>query len=683
MIEKLIKKMTLKEKIGQLVQFGKLKEEQLKLLKNGEIGSFLNVYSPKKINELQNNIMNSKNPIPLLIGDDVIHGYKTIFPIPLALSCSWNLELIEKTCEITAREAAADGINMIFAPMVDISYDPRWGRVAEGNGEDPYLGTEITKVRVRGLQKNNWDDLPHVTACVKHYVGYGAVEGGRDYNSVDVSERKLREIYLKPFIGAIEENVGSLMVSFNEFNGIPPSANTYLTKKILREELNFNGVVVSDWESIKETILHGVSKDEKEAALKALLSTVDIDMNSAVYLNNLENIIKENPELENLIDDAVLRILKLKEKLNLFEKHIIPENNAKEFRKPEYVNIARKAALESIVLLKNENNILPLKGINKIALIGPLANDNHSPLGCWSCKGEESNVVTVLSAFQNNTEYEIMYEKGCDIFKYNEEEANKALNIASKSDVVVAVLGETKEMSGENNNRSNIELPVAQKRLLKKLKKVNPNIVLVLLNGRPLTLEWEDRNIPAIVEAWHLGDESGNAIVDILTGKYNPSGKLTMTFPRKIGQIPIYYNHKNTGRPYVRNYLDTKNTPLYPFGYGLSYTNFEYSNFQVEKQEDIIKLKVDITNTGKVLGEEICQIYFRDVYARVSRPVKELIRFKKINLNPGETKTISFEIHISELYYLDENLNLTIDNGSIEFFAGTNSQKLLKQSIEI
>ncbi len=687
-LENLIGSMSIKEKIGQLVQFGKLKEEQDNLVKNGEIGSFLNICGAEKINLLQQKIMQSKNPIPLIIGDDVIHGYKTIFPIPLALSCSWNMQLIEKTCEISSYEAASEGITMIFAPMVDIARDPRWGRIAEGAGEDPFLGSEIAKARVRGIQKNAHPKLPKVSACVKHFISYGAAEGGRDYNTTDMSERTMREVYLPPFISAIKEGAGSLMVAFNDFNGTPVSVNSFLINQLLRQELGFEGVIVSDWESIEECINHGVAADRKDAALKAFSAGVDIDMNSGVYLENLESIVAQMPDLERKLDRAVLRVLTLKQKLGLFESFTTdPSICLEELRKNEYVQTARQAAVESIVLLKN-NGILPLdQKPKKIAVIGPLADDTRTPLGCWPCKGDPENVVSFIKAFQNNHEYDILFEKGCEITSEDHASCVRAQNIARQSDLVIAIMGESSDMSGENHNRSSIELPQSQKELLKKIYECNRNIILVIMSGRPIALEWENEHMAAVLQAWHLGDESGNAISEIITGMATPSAKLTVTVPRSTGQIPMYYNHKNTGRPSFRHYTDVADSELYPFGFGLSYTTFEYSNLQTDKKVlkdgESVTLTVDIKNTGKLQAYEICQIYMHDPLSEFSRPVKQLIAFKKLLILPGKTQTVSFIFPPETFAVLNSQYSAVIERGLIELFAGRNSRDLIKTIIEL
>ncbi|MBE3555182.1 MAG: glycoside hydrolase family 3 C-terminal domain-containing protein [Thermicanus sp.] len=564
-----IRHLSLEEKIGQLVQYGRIKERERELISEGKLGSLLNVSGAGTMNELQSLILQSKPAIPLMIGDDVIHGYKTIFPIPLAESCSWDLALMEETAAIAAREAATEGIHIVFAPMVDISRDPRWGRVAEGAGEDPYLGSEIAKARVRGFQRNDWEGRPWVTACPKHFLGYGAAEGGRDYNTVDLSERSIRETYLPPFQAAIEEGAGSLMCSFNDLNGLPSSANSFLLRKIAGEELGFKGVLISDWESIEELIFHGVAENKEEAALKAIYAGVDLDMHSGCYQENLQKLVEEGKVPEDLIDEAVLRVLRLKKRLGLFDHPFTDPGLAQKIiRSPEHIATARIAARKSIVLLKNEENLLPIsKSVKSLAVIGPLADDRENPLGCWSCKGSPEHVVTVMEGLRETfTETEIFFEKGSDILAEIPEGIERAKRIAQKSEVVVMVLGESREMSGENHNRAFLDIPEAQRRLLQEVYRVNQRIILVLMNGRPLILTWEDRHIPAILEAWHLGDETGHAIADVLSGDYNPSGKLTISFPRSVGQIPIYYNHKRTGRPFFQKYQDEEETPLYPFG---------------------------------------------------------------------------------------------------------------------
>lgn len=687
----ILEKMTLEDRIGQLVQYGRLKEKEKEMVKKGQIGSFLNVYGAEKINELQDTIMKSNCKVPLLIGDDVIHGYRTIFPIPLAESCSWDLKLMEDTSAASAREASTEGINVVFAPMVDITRDPRWGRTAEGAGEDPYLGSLAAKARVRGIQRNDWCDRPYVTACPKHFLGYGAAEGGRDYGEADISERAIMETYLPPFKAALSEGAGTLMCSFNDLNGIPSTGNRHLMHDILRKKLKFDGVLISDWESIKELIFHGLAEDKKEAALKAINADVDIDMHSGSYEENLLQLVKCGKVKKSQIDSAVIRILKLKLKLGLFEKHYIDPSLSKNvIRCSEHIKLAKDAARKSVVLLKNEGGILPLnKDIDSIAVIGPLSDDRADLLGCWAVKGNSDNVDTVLDAVKRKVKKDcnIIFSKGSGILEPIECGVKDAVSAAKKSKVVLMVLGESADMSGENHNRAHLGIPEPQEKLLYEVLKVNKKVVLVLMNGRPLTLTWEDENVPAIVEAWHLGDESGNAVSDIIFGDYNPSGKLTMSFPRSVGQIPIYYNHKSIGRPSFKRYIDEQDSPLYPFGYGLSYTKFKYDNLKFSskkmKIDESITVKADITNTGDFDGEEIAEFYIRDITASVTRPVRELKGFKKIYLKSKETKTVEFKITKEQLSFLDENYKPIIEPGVFKLWISPCSTGGLEGNFEV
>jgi len=689
-VQKLLSTMSLKDKIGQLVQFGKLEQREIELIKNGKVGSLLNVYGAERVNEIQKIAMESGASIPLLIGDDVIHGYKTIFPIPLGESCSWDLQLIEETSAIQAREASTEGINVIFAPMVDIARDPRWGRVAEGAGEDVYLGSKIAAARVKGIQRNDWSDRPKIVACPKHFIGYSAAEGGRDYNSVDISERSLRETYLPPFKAAIDAGAGTIMCAFNDLNGVPASANKFLLTTLLRDELKFEGVVISDWESIEELIYHGLAKNKRDAAIKAMNAGVDIDMNSSSYNDHLMELVQAGDFSVDLIDEVVTRILKLKIKLGLFDNAITDIKLCNEIiRCEEHVKKAREAARKSIVLLKN-NNILPLnKNIKSIAVIGPLADDKSNPLGCWSFKGKPENVITVLRGISNKVSNitEIYHTRGSGILESEESEIQKAVEIARKSEVAIMVLGESSDMSGENHNRSSIGIPECQRKLIGEVLKTGTPMVLVLMNGRPITLVSENDTVTAILETWQLGDESGNAIADVLFGDYNPSGKLVMSFPRNVGQVPIYYNYKSTGRPNFKKYLDVDETPLYPFGYGLSYTNFSYKNMVLEKhkitQDESLRVTIEIENCGLVEGEEIVQLYIRDLVASITRPVKELKGFQKIFLKPGECRTIEFILKHEELGFYDENFNFIVETGEFEIWIGTSSVEGLKSGFEV
>ncbi|EOD01204.1 beta-glucosidase BglX [Caldisalinibacter kiritimatiensis] len=692
-IETLLNEMTLEEKIGQMTQFGRCKEKEIQLIREGRIGSLLNVSGAEKINEFQRiAVEESRIGIPLLIGDDVIHGYKTIFPIPLAEACSWDPELVQSTAEVAAKEAITEGIRWIFAPMVDICRDPRWGRIAEGSGEDTYLGSRLAEARIIGFQSLDESKYPRTAACPKHFAAYGWAEGGRDYNTTDLSERVLRETILPPFKSAIEAGASTIMSAFNDLNGIPASGNYYLLTQILKKDWQFNGFVVSDWKSVEELIPHGFANDGKDAAEKGLKAGVDMDMHSGVYIENLKNIINENPELLKLINESVRRILRVKYWLGLFDNPYVDESMSKEvFLSNVHISKAREAARKSIVLLKNKDNILPLdKNIKRVTVIGPLADDKVNPLGCWACKGNPKTVVTVLDAIKSSLSLntKITFVKGCEINKEIPNGVKEAIKASQNSDIIIAVLGESAAMSGENHNRAYLGLPKPQQDLIHAIKaNTTTPIVTILMNGRPLVIPWLAENVEAIVEAWHLGIQSGNAICDVLFGNYNPSGKLPVTFPRAEGQIPIYYNHKNTGRPNFKKYIDIEETPLYPFGYGLSYNIYKYSNLKLSKKiikpNESLKVWVDVTNTGNMPGEEIVQLYIRDLVSNYTRPIKELKGFTKVSFQPGETKTIQFTLTAKELSILDKNYNLAVEPGEFYVWVGPNSQEGLKQNFFI
>lgn len=688
-VEELLSKMSLKEKIGQLVQYGRYEKAENEMVEKGEIGSFLNLSGADKINDVQDIILKSKNKVPVLIGDDVIHGYKTTFPIPLAESCSWDLELIEETAAISAREASTEGVNCIFAPMVDIARDPRWGRVAEGAGEDTYLGSLIAKARVKGIQRNDWDDRPYISACPKHFLGYGAAIGGRDYSEADISERAIRETYLPPFKAAIDEGAGTIMCSFNDLNGVPSSGNKFLFQKLLREELGFEGAVISDWESIEELVYHGLAKDKREASIKAIEAGVDIDMHSGSYKENLLKLVKEDKVSEELINRAVRRILRVKIALNLFETPCTDNRLSQNIiRAKEHIDKALEAARKSIVLLKNDN-ILPLKkNLKSIAVIGPHVLNPWSYLGCWAGKCDTEKVVTIIDGIRSKIgeEAEIHYAKGSEIFEPIENGVAEAVKAAEKAEVVILAVGDG-DQSGENRNRVNIDIPKVQRDFIKEIIKLGKPVVMILINGRPQALEWENEHIPAIVEAWNGGEQAGNAIADVLFGDFNPSGKLTITFPRSVGQIPIYYNHKNTGRPNFKRYLDSEDSPLYPFGYGLSYTNFEYKNISISSEKirkgETLKVSAEIVNIGNYTGEEVVQLYIRDITASITRPIKELRGFKKIKLKPLESMMIEFELTEKDLGFLDGNFNFIIEAGEFKVWIGPNSGEGLEKSFEV
>lgn len=716
-VEDLLLKMTLEEKIGQMNQYngfwnvtgpspkeGNAKEKYDHLAK-GWVGSMLNVRGAKEVRAVQEVAVNqSRLGIPLIIGFDLIHGYKTISPIPLAEAASWDLEAIESSARLGAKEASAAGINWTFAPMVDVSRDARWGRVMEGAGEDPFLGSRIAEARVHGFQGTNLTDNNTVAACAKHFAAYGFVESGRDYNTVDIGENTLHNIVLPPFKAAVDAGVKTFMNSFNELNGIPATADENLQRNILKGEWGFDGFVVSDWGSIKEMMDHGYAKNSNHAGELALNGGSDMDMESYIYLNHITSLLKEGKVQSTQIDDAVRRILKVKFELGLFDDPYLycDEEREKKITGSEEIRTGvLDIAKKSIVLLKNENNILPIQkeGL-KIALIGPLSDDKNSPLGNWRIAAENNSAVSVLEGMEKYSGNTIVHAQGVRLVNaipaFHEEVVinttdkcgfKAAKKAAKKADVVVMVLGEYGFQSGEGRSRTRLDLPGFQQELLEEIAKINSNIVLVLMNGRPLVLNWADENVPAIIEAWHLGTESGNAIAQVLYGDYNPSGKLPMSFPRSVAQMPLYYNYKNTGRPgadgadagsvFWSHYGDEKNSPLYPFGYGLSYTSFEYSEIELNSNKltinSEITVSVKVKNTGKVKGKEVVQMYIKDHFASTTRPVKELKGFKLIELGPGESRTISFTINADLLKFYSARKKWESEPGKFSVFIGSDS----------
>lgn len=708
-IDNLIAKMTLDEKIGQLNQlsYGKgwgpevevqIPDEYKALVREGKVGSFLNAIGAEYTYELQKVAVNeSRMKIPLLFGLDVIHGFRTTFPVPLAEASTWQPELVELSAHYQALEAASAGIHWTFSPMVDVARDPRWGRIVEGSGEDPYLGSLMAAARVKGYQGNFSGD--NIIACAKHFAGYGGAEGGRDYNTVDISERTFREVYLKPFKSAVDAGVKTLMASFNEVNGIPSSGNRNLLTDILRNEWGFNGFVVSDWNSVGELVNHGFAVDLKDAGSISINAGLDMDMESRSYINNLAELVKEKKVSEEVIDESVRRILRVKFLLGLFDdpyKYCDKEREQKNIMTQEAQNAALEEAKRSIVLLKNDGSLLPLKkDIKKIAVIGPLAESTKDPLGPWATVGNPDDVITVVEGLKKivSSQTKILYSKGCEVDSNSTDGFQDAIKTAEESDVVILCLGESREMSGEASCRSSLDLPGVQEKLVEEIYKTGKPVVVVLMNGRPLSVQWLNDNVPAIVEAWFLGIKSGDAIAQVLFGDYNPSGKLPVTFPRTVGQVPIYYNHKNTGRPgdkenyYTSQYLDLPLTPLYPFGYGLSYTSFKYDNLKLDKdtinKNESLTASINITNTGKVEGEEVVQLYIRDLVGSVTRPVKELKGFRKIKLSPGETQTVSFSVTPDMLTFLDINLKPVIEPGKFNVMIGGNSVDLNSISFEV
>lgn len=713
-VDALLKRMTLEEKIGQLNQYTgdnaatgpvTINPNKQSEIKAGLIGSMLNVLGTQHTRQYQELAMQSRLKIPLLFGQDVIHGYKTTFPLPLAEAASWDLDAMELSARIAATEASASGIHWTFAPMVDISRDPRWGRVMEGAGEDTYLGSKIAYARVKGFQ-GKLGDVNSVMACVKHFAAYGAAVGGRDYNSVDMSERMLWETYLPPFKAALDAGAATFMNSFNDLNGIPATGNKYLQRDILKGKWNFKGFVVSDWGSIGEMINHGYVKDSKEAALAAITAGSDMDMESNAYRYNLAQLVKEKKVPIALIDDAVKRILRKKFELGLFEdpyKYSNPEREQAALNNLEHRKAAREIAAKSIVLLKNEKSVLPIsKQTKTIAFIGPLVKERKQNMGFWSVELPEvdydKHVISQWEGLQNkvgNTA-KLLYAKGCEIEGDNKDGFAEAIAVANQADVVILSIGERRDMSGEAKSRSNLRLPGVQEELIKAIQATGKPVVVLINAGRPLIFNWTADNVPAILYTWWLGSEAGNAIADVLFGDYNPSGKLPMSFPREEGQIPIYYNHFNTGRPaknenetnYVSAYTDLKNSPKFPFGYGLSYTSFEYSNLKLSKNKikstEKITISLNVTNSGKVAGEEVVQLYLRDKVGSVLRPIIELKDFQKIKLNAGETKTVQFTIDKEKSSFYNANLQWITEPGDFDIMIGSSSADIrLKDSFEL
>lgn len=713
-VDSVLNLMTLEEKIGQMNQYNGFWEvtgpapqngqaaKKYEHLKKGLVGSMLNVKGVKDVKALQKiAVEETRLGIPVLFGFDVIHGYKTVSPVPLAEAASWDLEAMRRSAEIAAAEAAASGLNWTFAPMVDVSRDARWGRVMEGAGEDPYLNSRIAVARVKGFQ-GNLDEFS-IAACVKHFAGYSFAEAGRDYNTVDISDNTLHNIVLPPFKAAAQAGALTFMNSFNELEGIPATANSYLQRDILKGDWAFDGFVVSDWGSMGEMVAHGYAKDLKHAAELAVNAGSDMDMESYGYVENLIALVREGKVSEDKINDAARRILKVKFELGLFDdpyKYCNEEREKQTVGKKEFHDGVLDMAKKSIVLLKNDKNLLPLKKQGqKIAVIGALANDKTSPLGNWRIAADDNTAVTLLEGLANYGGNQITYAKGADVAtgvtvmgletKINTTDKSgfaEAINTAKSADVVIMVLGEHGMQTGEGRSRSDITLPGVQQELLEAVYKVNPNIVLVLQNGRPLAISWAAANIPAIVEGWHLGTQSGHALAQVLYGDYNPSGKLPMTFPRNVGQVPIYYNHKNTGRPgdgqpsesvFWSHYTDVENSPLYPFGHGLSYSTFEYSNLKLSSANlakgGSITASVDVKNTSNVDGKEVVQLYIRDLVASVTRPVKELKGFELTEIKAGQTKTVQFTIDEKTVEFYTANKKWEAEPGDFKVFVGGSS----------
>ena len=725
-IDNLMGKMTLQEKIGQLnlpvsgeIVTGQAKSSDVAgKIRKGQVGGLFNVKGVENIREVQKiAVEQSRLKIPLLFGMDVIHGYETVFPIPLGLAATWNMKAIEESARIAAVEASADGICWTFSPMVDISRDPRWGRVAEGSGEDPYLGGQIAKAMVNGYQGKGEQAYrlnSNIMACVKHYALYGASEAGRDYNTVDMSRIRMFNEYMYPYKAAIDAGAGSVMASFNEVDGVPATANKWLLTDVLRQQWNFDGFVVTDYTGISEMVDHGIG-DLPDVSVRALKAGIDMDMVSEGF-QTLSNSLKEGKIFQEEIDRACQRILQAKYKLGLFDnpyKYCEIGRPEKDIFTLEHRKIARQIAAESFVLLRNKDNVLPLKKQGTIAVIGPLANSRSNMLGTWSVAADLDKPMTLIEGIQSvaGKKVHVVYAKGSHLMndvlsennatlfgrslgreqeiRTNEQMLAEALTVAESADVIVAALGEASEMSGESSSRTDIGIPDVQVTLLQKLLQTGKPVVLVLFSGRPLTLRWENEHVPAILNVWFGGTEAASAIADVLFGDVNPSGKLPMTYPQNVGQIPLYYNHKNTGRPlspgkwfekFRSNYLDVSNEPLYPFGYGLSYTSFEYgdiklSSSSIDTHGELI-VSVDVTNTGNIDGAEVVQLYLRDVMGSVTRPVKELKGFEKVFLKAGESRTVYFKITVELLKFYNYDLKYVFEPGEFEIMIGGNSKDL-------
>lgn len=696
-VDSVMKLMTLEQKVGQMclltsnwdVTGPTMRDNYAEYIKTGQVGNIFNAHTTNYTRELQRiAVEETERKIPLLFGYDVIHGHKTIFPISLGESCSWDTVAIRKAAHISAVEAATSGIHWTYAPMVDIVRDPRWGRVSESAGEDPFLGSCIAAVRVKGYQGDDLASKYSVLACVKHFAAYGAAQAGRDYHTVDISDRELRDIYLPPFHAAIEAGCGSIMTSFNELDGVPATASEYLFKNILRDEWGFEGFAVTDYTAINELVPHGVAADREQAALLAIDAGIDMDMESMAYGDYLVKLVKEGKVKESQIDTAVRRILAMKVRLGLFDdpyRYSDPEAEKKMIYAPENLEAARDMARKSFVLLKNEKQTLPLQKRGRIAVIGELATSKRDLIGSWQAAGDASRSTTILDALkaEAGSEAEIVYAEGAKVDGTDRSGFPAAVALARSADAVIYVMGERWDLSGEAASRSNLNVPGVQTDLLEELAVLPVPVTVVLMNGRPLTLERENKLANAILDVWYPGTMGGEAVADVLFGKYNPSGKLTMTFPRNVGQVPIYYNMKNTGRPiqgdekYTSRYLDVPNTPLYPFGFGLSYTTFSYAapivSASTLTDSAPLTVSVTVTNTGNYDGEEVVQLYVQDLVGSVTRPVKELKGFRKIFLKAGESKDVKFTLTSADLAFTRKNNTWGTEAGNYKVYVGTNS----------
>ncbi|MBP1656635.1 MAG: beta-glucosidase [Bacteroidetes bacterium] len=710
-VDSILARLTLEQKVGQLAQYsggwtdsmtgpGQRRPDLIDRIRAGTVGSIFNATGAQLIRQLQEiAVTQSPTKIPLLIGLDVIHGFRTTFPVPLAEASSWDPDAVYRSARVAATEAAASGIHWTFAPMVDIARDPRWGRIVEGSGEDPYLGAAMASARVRGFQTADLASPFTIMACPKHFAAYGGAEGGRDYNTVDITERTLREVYLPPFKAAVDAGAGTTMCSFNEIGGIPSTANRQLLTDILRTEWGFRGFVVSDWGSIGELQQHGIAGTLADAARLSITAGTDMDMESDAYWRHLADLVKAGTVPESVIDEAVRRVLRVKYRLGLFDnpyRWTDADIEKAMLLHPDHLAIARDMARKSIVLLKNENQLLPLrKDLPLLAVIGPLAADNDSPLGPWAAHGRADEVVTLLDGITEAVARttRVGYARGCSIDTSGTEGFAAALGLARRADAVILALGEGRDMSGEASCRSSLDLPGSQQALLEAVVQTGKPVVLVLMNGRPLSIAWAAGHVPAIVEGWYLGTQTGNALADVIFGDYNPSGRLPVSVPRTVGQVPVYYNHKNTGRPgdtannYTSKYLDLPLTPLYPFGFGLSYTTFAYDDLRLSaatiSTTDSVHVTVRVRNAGKRAGEEVVQLYIRDDVASVTRPVMELKGFRKIPLTPGQSREVDFVITPDHLAFYDQTMQYRVEPGTFTIMVGPHSAQVQSRILTV
>jgi beta-glucosidase len=692
-VDDLLSRMTLEEKVGQLVQFSGYSDSIAARIRAGQVGSLLNLVGAENTNRVQRiAVEESRLGIPLLFGLDVIHGYRTIFPIPLATASSWDPELVTAIETIAAREARASGVHWTFAPMVDIARDPRWGRIIEGAGEDPYVGSVMAAARVRGFQGEDVASPEHVLACLKHYVAYGAPAGGRDYNSVDMSERLLREVYLPPFAAGVAAGAATIMSAFNLLNGVPTTANPFTLNGVLRGELGFGGFIVSDWESVEELIMHGYAADGRDAARLALTATVDMDMASGIYLQYLPDLVRDGVIPETLLDESVRRVLRAKFTLGLFDNpYVDPAREGAVILGDDHVAAARDAAGKSMVLLKNDGGLLPLAdGLTSIAVIGPLADNRRDLLGAWAARGQPADAVTVLAGIRSRApNAAITYAAGSSVTGMERDGFAEAVQAARAADLAIVVVGEHGDDTGEAASRTSLDLPGVQQELVEAVFETGTPVVAVVMSGRPLAIAWLAEHVPAILQAWHPGMQGGNAVADVLWGDVNPSGKLTVSFPRSVGQIPVYYSHDNTGRPptdfkFTSKYLDAPNTPLYPFGFGLSYTTFAYGDLALSADtippDGSLTVRASVRNTGARAGAEVVQLYIRDPVASVVRPVRELQGFRKVYLEPGEERVVTFTLGPADLGFFDRDMQWVVEPGAFSVWVGPSSVEGLEGS---